>query len=394
MSLTGTVIMHAGDEYRQLNHTTVLAYVRERCKGFEPERAEEIGDGNLNLVFRVRGKAGSLIVKQALPYLRIAGEGWPLTLDRNRIEGEALLLYGSLAPGLTPRLLLNDLGMHVLVMEDLAGHTVWRSALIEGRHVPGVAGRVGRFAALTLLGTSEILMPAVERKALLGRFHNPELCAITESLVFTAPYTGSASNIVDEAAAPIAEQLREDRALRRAAARLCLQFKSRGEALIHGDLHTGSIMVADDDARVMDPEFAFCGPMGFDIGNVFANLAFASIRHTVLGNTGFVEQIDEYAREFWDTFREQATRLWPSGTGGREDFLAGVLRDSAGYAGTEMIRRMVGLAHVADIDSLLLDLRFEARAEVLSCARSLILGTPVASAGDLWRRATGRGESG
>lgn len=43
--------------------------------------AEEIGDGNLNLVFKIydnRGKS-RVVVKQALPYVRCVGESWPLT---------------------------------------------------------------------------------------------------------------------------------------------------------------------------------------------------------------------------------------------------------------------------------------------------------------------------
>src|ERR1700688_795 len=39
--------------------------------------AREVGDGNLNAVYIVAGEAGTLIVKQALPYLRLVGEAWP-----------------------------------------------------------------------------------------------------------------------------------------------------------------------------------------------------------------------------------------------------------------------------------------------------------------------------
>lgn len=42
--------------------------------------ATEVGDGNLNQVFIVANAAGERVVlKQALPYLRVAGESWPLT---------------------------------------------------------------------------------------------------------------------------------------------------------------------------------------------------------------------------------------------------------------------------------------------------------------------------
>lgn len=50
------------------------------------------------------------------------------------------------------------------------------------------------------------------------------------------------------------------------------KFISAKEALIHGDLHTGSIMVTENSTKVIDPEFAFYGPIGFDTGAFVANL--------------------------------------------------------------------------------------------------------------------------
>ena len=42
----------------------------------------EVGDGNLNLVFIVKGRRGGVAVKQALPYVRLVGESWPLPRSR------------------------------------------------------------------------------------------------------------------------------------------------------------------------------------------------------------------------------------------------------------------------------------------------------------------------
>ena len=58
---------------------------------------------------------------------------------------------------------------------------------------------------------------------------------------------------------------------------ICLwyRFCERAQALIHGDLHTGSVMVTQDSTQVIDPEFAFYGPMGFDIGAFLGNLILA-----------------------------------------------------------------------------------------------------------------------
>ena len=41
-------------------------------------QAREVGDGNLNFVYIVEGPQGGLVVKQALPFLRLVGDNWPL----------------------------------------------------------------------------------------------------------------------------------------------------------------------------------------------------------------------------------------------------------------------------------------------------------------------------
>ena len=61
-------------------------------------RVREVGDGNLNLVFIVEG-AGAVVVKQALPYVRLVGESWPLPLKRSFFESNALSHSGEICPG-------------------------------------------------------------------------------------------------------------------------------------------------------------------------------------------------------------------------------------------------------------------------------------------------------
>jgi len=62
----------------------------------------EVGDGNLNLVFLVKGPKKTVVVKQALPYVRCVGESWPLTLERAFYEEAALEEEGKHTPGLVP----------------------------------------------------------------------------------------------------------------------------------------------------------------------------------------------------------------------------------------------------------------------------------------------------
>jgi len=72
------------DEYRILHEADLRDYlaglpsVAARLGGAPAAWSiSEVGDGNLNLVFIVKGDAGGIAVKQALPYVRLVGESWP-----------------------------------------------------------------------------------------------------------------------------------------------------------------------------------------------------------------------------------------------------------------------------------------------------------------------------
>ena len=86
------------DEYRILREADLRDYlaqlpaVSEQLGGAPAAWSiGEVGDGNLNLVFIVRGTSGGIAVKQALPYVRLVGESWPLPLSRSHYECRALV---------------------------------------------------------------------------------------------------------------------------------------------------------------------------------------------------------------------------------------------------------------------------------------------------------------
>jgi 5-methylthioribose kinase len=87
------------DEYRTLRESDLRDYLAQLPAvsaqlGGSPAAwsISEVGDGNLNLVFIVRGTSGGIAVKQALPYVRLVGESWPLPLSRSHYEHQALTL--------------------------------------------------------------------------------------------------------------------------------------------------------------------------------------------------------------------------------------------------------------------------------------------------------------
>ena len=331
----------------------------------------ELSDGNLNAVYRVTSVTSSLIVKQGLPYLRVAGEAWPLSAARAGFEALALEWQNRLAQGSVPEPYLFDREMCVNIVEDLRGYQVARQPMIDRLEIAELGSSLGSFLARTLFGTSDFGLEAGEKKRLQAQFCNIELCEITEDLIFTEPFEADLlggklnRNHFDAGVKLALEMMQSNAALRLEVARLKHHFMTAGQALLHGDLHTGSIMVnSSGDIRVIDPEFAFYGPMGFDVGVFIANLylnAIAQRGHAP--NESEARAYQSYllgeARACWQAFSSgfanqmlTANSVSWRNAGFAEHLLLEVLRDACGYAGCEMIRRSVGFAHVLDVDSI------------------------------------------
>lgn len=351
---------------------------------------KEIGDGNLNLVFHITDSVSdkSLIMKQALPYAKVVGESWPLSLDRARIESEKLILEGQLAPGLVPQVYKYDADLSLTVMEDLSDHIIMRQGLIEGNAYPLFADHISTFMANTLFKTSDLGMNQQQKKLQVKNFINPDLCKITEDLIFDDPYTVSANNNYEPALELDAEALRSNEELHLEVAILREKFLTKAEALLHGDLHTGSIFITKDSTKVIDPEFAYYGPMGFDVGAVFANLLlnYAGQEHWIADEKereAFRSSILETIVSIWNQFHNKFLALWSEEgvdrianetKGYKSYYMHRLLQDAVGYTGAKMVRRIVGLAHVADIDRIPVDAtRNLAQRKALAIGTELIL---------------------
>jgi 5-methylthioribose kinase len=363
----------------------------------------EVGDGNLNLVFIVKGERGGIAVKQALPYVRLVGESWPLPLSRAHYEYLALSRQAQLAPGLVPALLHHNAALALTVMELLEPHTIMRKGLVAGTRYLGFVDDITTFMAQTLFFTSDLALSAADKKEAIAAFAgNHALCKITEDLIFTDPYRVAEQN---RWTAPyldgLAAALRDDMALHVAISRLKLKFMASPEALLHGDLHTGSIMVTDSQTRVIDPEFAFFGPMGFDVGAVLANLLmayFASSGHerSPGERRGFEDWVLDTVEKVWNEFARKFLDLWRAGAAGdaypvslfageqgaarleaeRQAYMQRLFADAVGFAAAKTIRRIFGLAHNIDFE-LIEDPRKRAvsEARAVRLARAMMVET-------------------
>ena len=266
-------------------------------------------------------------------------------------------------------------------MRHLAPHVILRKSVVAGREHPHLARDIGQLPRAQPVSRLALSLPGVRCCARIWRCSATmhALADITETLVFTDPYFAAPLNRHTPGLEPWIAPLRADRDLKIAAQEMKHAFVSRTETLVHGDLHSGSMMVTANDTQVIDPEFAIYGPFGFDIGHAVSPICcWPSSRNRATRRLRAAR--DRYrahgpgldrrtcgrssppsSASLWQTERTgilyQRSLFEDAGRRvGRRAALTLVLRgiwtDALGFCGVEMHRRILGLAHVEDLEAI------------------------------------------
>lgn len=135
-------------------------------------------------------------------------------------------------------------------------------------------------------------------------------------------------------------------------------------------------MVTEDQTCVIDPKFAFYGPIAFDVGMLLANFwmsYFSQRGHEAKGSREVMRiYLLNVVVDIWQNFRDEFSTLWHCERNGilyqRQLFedqgdmlgaqqaldlvLQGIWVDMLGFAGVEIHRRILGLAHNADFEMI------------------------------------------
>ncbi|WP_338938391.1 S-methyl-5-thioribose kinase [Fusobacterium nucleatum] len=378
-------------EHFLLDCDEVISYVKE--KNLFPENADlivkEIGDGNINYIFKVENKIDgkSIVLKQADKLLRSSGR--PLDLARSKIEANILRIENNLAPHFVPEIYFYDEIMCVLAMEDISEYKNLRTELVAGKIFPNFADNISEFLSRTLLLTTDLFMDKFEKKKNVKEFINPELCDISECLVFTEPYDNNKNrNIITTGNEEFVENmLYKNEDLHFAILKLREKFMNYSQSLIHGDLHSGSIFINEKGIKIIDPEFSFYGPMAYDIGNVIGNLYFPLYRAKFFMEDSkkkeeFINWLEKCILDIPILFSKKCKLLWEKYSDDkllknrkfRDYYIENIVKDSLAYAGTEIIRRTVGDAKVLELTNLeTSEKKLELEKELISKAISMIM---------------------
>lgn len=378
-------------EHFLLDCDEVISYVKEKNLFLENDdlTVKEIGDGNINYIFKVENKIDgkSIVLKQADKLLRSSGR--PLDLARSKIEANILRIENNLAPHFVPEIYFYDEIICVLAMEDISEYKNLRTELVAGKIFPNFADNISEFLSRTLLLTTDLFMDKFEKKKNVKEFINPELCDISECLVFTEPYDNNKNrNIITTGNEEFVENmLYKNEDLHFAILKLREKFMNYSQSLIHGDLHSGSIFINEKGIKIIDPEFSFYGPMAYDIGNVIGNLYFPLYRAKFFMEDSkkkeeFINWLEKCILDIPILFSKKCKLLWEKYSDDkllknrkfRDYYIENIVKDSLAYAGTEIIRRTVGDAKVLELTNLeTSEKKLELEKELISKAISMIM---------------------
>ena len=383
--------MASYNRYFLMEEKDFPAYIQDKLSFFPSDAAltcKEI-EGGISQAFCISDDRGHrVIVKQAGHPLK-TGRNKTFTKDQVRAEANIMRLQQALCPGQVPEVYLYDETMGTIIMDGMADHELMAAGLTAHKTYPRFAEEITDFLVHSLLLTSDICMDHQEKKKLVQGFSNPEFCSIRENLAPGAsfPADKGRNGIFPPVSDFAREQICEDDQLRTETAALHFHFMNCPQALIHGSLGSESVFINSKHTFIFHPESAFFGPMGYDIGTVIASLflAWANGNATIedpSDRAGFcgwcmctiLEIVELFQDKFQAAWEHKAADPLAEAPGFSASYLAEVMADAAGYAGTECIRRIMGgdrpreLTIIQDQDK-----RAEAEKMILTFGKNLIL---------------------
>ncbi|WP_237037156.1 S-methyl-5-thioribose kinase [Mediannikoviicoccus vaginalis] len=351
-------------DYKLLDKESGVEYAKSKklFQSDEKVTCQEIGDGNINYVFRLKGEKKSYIFKQADELLRSSQR--PLSQNRMDIEAFMLNYYNKSTPNFSPKLYFYDRDLKLIAMEDLFDYKNLRHEYMNGNFYQGTTKRLGEFCVKSLLPTTIFYMDLNKRRKLQSMICNEDMCNITEDLVLTEPFIDyKKRNVITEGLEKyVEENIYNDRNLQLRAAVLKEKFVNDKQALIHGDLHTGSIFVKEGEVKIIDPEFATFAPIGYDLGNVLANLFFAllyneEVLKSVDGANEIKQQIEIFIKSLYRSFTEYFKKkkiIDPSFNNSNfiNKTIQDYMTDMYSFCGMELLRRTIGDSKVLELTTI------------------------------------------
>ena len=287
---------------------------------------EIAGEGNMNVVLRIKTNKRTFILKQSRPFVQKYPD-LPAPIDRINVEKKFYDLMDQ--NSFFPEILGYLPSDYILLLEDL-----------------------GKGEDLTSLYNTRTITSDLIKEFTLGLYYihkkkapadypeNIELRKLNHDHIFELPFKENNSFNLDhiqKGLENLSNPFKKNNSLKEKVLYAGKIYLEKGNTLLHGDYYPGSWMRVGDNNYVIDPEFSFVGPKAFDLGVMSAHIIIAS------GKTSFLEEI---------------YNMYPA----KAEF-----KKISLYCGIEIIRRLIGLAQLPIKRSLM------EKKELLNFAEELIL---------------------
>jgi 5-methylthioribose kinase len=278
-----------------LDEATVIEHLRRRgiLGDAEPATARQLGGGISNTVLMVEAPSRRLVVKQALPQLRVERE-WLADPTRTVTEGLALQVAAGIDAASVPAVI--DLDESRLVLAIAAappGTPDWKRRLLDGA-VPEAEVQVARGIG-----------------AILGRLH----AGTAHDAALHAQFDRWNAFEQLRVAPYFRSMVEDDPALTRVVMPHVEAMARRRVCLVHGDVSPKNVLVGDGLLWLIDFEVACSGDPAFDIAFMLCHLCMKAVHRPEHASTlhnaahAFVAAYADHAAALLDDERHVAGLL-------------------------------------------------------------------------------------
>lgn len=258
------------------NPKRIAAFLKTAEFFQEGEHIENVslaGEGNMNVVLRIRSNHRSFILKQSRPYVN----KYP-TVDApcERIFGEynfyKIVRENEVLREFTPEVYFFDESNYILCLQDFGEANDFTNIYQRGEEISKTD------MADVARAVSELHF-CFQDDAVYGRIVNQVLRELNHQHIFELPLqatNGFDLNMVLSGLQDKTHRFRSDKPLKKMAAELGQMYLSNnGTRLLHGDYYPGSWLNTDQGFKMIDPEFCFTGMPEFELAVAVAHLKIA-----------------------------------------------------------------------------------------------------------------------
>lgn len=234
----------------------------------EVQSVSKAGEGNMNVVLRVRTNQQSFILKQSRPFVNKFPD---ISAPLERIDTEHQfyrVVTNEKLDGYLPQVKAFSEENHLMMMEDLGDCEDLTSIYRE------------RTMSETEIQQLIDILAEIHSQPVPQDFpDNLDLRNLNHQHIFVLPYledNGFQLDDIQPGLQDISTRYKTNSKLKAEIERVGKRYLKSGDVLIHGDYYPGSWMHVGNKLFVLDPEFCFAGFAEFDLGVMMAHLYMAT----------------------------------------------------------------------------------------------------------------------